>query len=343
MKNLGKIVNSLLIFMGCLVFSSSSFSQENSDFINTPGKWIYTNNNLSNEWFGEQFYKMNAAELSKYHSTIDKLVNYFQQQSVAQKPIGTTLNAESRAAYNHYDHDSYPVKPNERVKAEVYIPFCRLLQNGGKKDFDCIEVPYIKVRTNDETMTYESAMSVDIIDDKQAMKQYREIFFLPNKLLDLGSGIYLYDGYKENRIVISSNKRPLWIPITNKEYTQRMLAYYTAQVKEGISPQMIIDALKEEIAGVPSDLLNMPAYTNGDPKRPLTGICSIEEDSTNALYIINPKYFDLSLPRTFVQLITITIEGHADDPDFGDINAHRVWELIIGLKGNDLKKLLDID
>jgi hypothetical protein len=69
----------------------------------------------------------------------------------------------------------------------------------------------------------------------------------------------------------------------------------------------------------------------------------MEEDSTSALCIINPAYFDPSLPRTSVQLITILIEGHADDPDWGGISAHRVWEFIQGLKGSDLRKLLDVN
>jgi len=69
----------------------------------------------------------------------------------------------------------------------------------------------------------------------------------------------------------------------------------------------------------------------------------MDEESAFALYKLNPAYFDPSLPRTSVQLITITIEGHADSPDWGGINAHRVWEFIQGLKGSDLRKLLDIN
>jgi hypothetical protein len=180
-------------------------------------------------------------------------------------------------------------------------------------------------------------MRVDPLNDKQAMRQYKEIFSFPKKLQDLGSGVFLYDGYYENRIVVTSNDRPLWLPITNREYTQRMLSYYIASFKEGVMPQMVIDALKSEIAAIPPEMMGLPAYINGNTERPLTQICSLEEDSTAApLYRINPEYFDPSLPRTSVQLITISIEGHADEQDFGGIDAHRVWEFIQGLKGHDL-------
>jgi hypothetical protein len=332
----------IAVYLFCI--SSVAISQETNDLANHSGNWIYTNNNSSNEWFGERYYQMNLTELQKYHSTTEKLVNYLHQQPVAQNPLGVTLNAQSRAAYDSYDHASKPVKPIERVKAEIYIPFCYLIHSKGKIDFDCTEVSYLKLRTNDESTAYESGMSVDQIADKQAMKRFKEIFSLPKKLLDLGNGVFLYDGYYENRIVVANNNRMLWLPITNREYTQRMLDYYNASFKEGVTPQMVIDALKSEIAVIPPKLMGMPAYINGNTVRPLTQICSLEEDSTAAqLYRINPEYFDPSLPRTSVQLIIITIEGHADDPDFGGTSAHRVWEFIKGLKGGELKKLLDVN
>ena len=336
-------VRPILNALCCFGFVLHSFSQDNNDLAGVPGKWSYTDKNSSGEWFGEQYYKMTAVELQKYHSTTQKLVNYLQQQPAAQKPLGVNLNAESRAAYENYDHAAYPVKPNEKVKAEIYVHFCNLTYNNGKIDNACTEVSYIKLRTNDIASTFESAMSVDLISDKQAMKQFKEIFYRPKKLLDLGDGIFLYDGYYQNRIVVSGSDRPLWVPITNQEYTNSMLTYYNASLKEGTIPQMVIDALKSEIAGIPAELMTMPAYTNGNAQRPLTGICTMEEDSTTALYKINPAYFDSSLPRTSVQLITILIEGNADDREWGSINAHRVWEFIEGLKGSDLKKLLDIN
>lgn len=336
-------MRTIFIAVCLLRISSITISQESNDLPNIPGQWIYTNNNLSNEWFSEKFYKMNPAELQKYHNTTEKLVSYLHQQPVAQNPLGVTLNVQSRTAYNHYDHEKFPLKPGERVKAEVFIPFCNLIHRNGKVESACEEVSYIKLRTNDESQSFEPAMNYDQLDDKQAVNQFKEIFYLPGKLMDLGSGVYLYDWYYENRIVVNRNDRPIWIPITNKEYIDRMMVYYTASLKEGKIPQMVMDALKSEIAAIPPEMMNMPAYINGNTDRSLTQICSMAEDSTSALYKLNPDYFDPSLPRTHVQLITITIEGHADSPDWGEINAHRVWEFIQGLKGSDLRKLLDIN
>ena len=332
----------LIVFL-FVSFSSVAISQESKEIATYPGKWIYTNNNLSNEWFSEKFYKMNATELQKYHSTVEKLVSYLHQQPVAQNPFGVTLNVLSRAAYNHYDHDLYPVKPDERVKAEVNIPFCRLFRKDGKLGFDCTEVSYVNVITNGESKVFESGMTTNVINDKQAMKQFHDIFIFPKKLLDLGDGIFLYDCYYDNFIVVSSRLKQLWHKISNKEYTNRMLAYYTATFKEGLISQMVLDALRSEIDAIPPEMMMLPAYINGNPQRPLTGICTMEEDSTTALYAINPDYFDPKLPRTSVQLLTIRIEGHADDPDWGGTDAHRVWEFIQGLKGSDLRKLLDIN
>ena len=333
----------LIIALLCFGVSHFSFSQYNGDLASFPGKWIYTNDNLSNEWFAERFYKMNAAELQKYHSTTEKLVNYLHQQPIAQNPLGVTLNAKSRSAYNHYDHERFPVKPNERVKAEIFIPFCTLIRRNDKVEYACTEVSYIDLVTNDESRMFEPAMNYDQLDDKQAVNQYKEIFYLPAKLLDLGSGVYLYDWYYENRIVVARNDRPFWLPITNKEFINRMMIYYAASLKEGKIPQMVIDALKSEIATIPPEMMNMPAYVNGNTGRPLTGICNMDEESAMALYKFNTDYFDVSLLRTHVQLITITIEGHADSPVWGELNAHRVWEFVQELKGQDLLNLLDVN
>jgi len=123
----------ILIAFYLLCISSVAISQETKDLSNYPGKWIYTNNNLSNEWFSEKFYKMNATELQKYHSTTEKLVNYLHQQPVAQNPLGVTLNVQSRCAYDHYMLSA----ANERVKAEIYIPFCYFYERNGKINYSC--------------------------------------------------------------------------------------------------------------------------------------------------------------------------------------------------------------
>jgi hypothetical protein len=336
-------VQRFLFALSCFGISLQSFSQDKGDLSTYPGKWIYTNNNLSGEWFGERHYKMNASELEKYHATTEKLVNYLRQQPVAQNPLGVVLNAQSRCAYNQYDHDRLSAA-NERVKAEIYIPFCNFYEKNGKVNYACTEVSNIKLRTNDITTAFESMMNDNTVLNNKALKEYHDLFFRPNKLMNLGSGVFLYDGYYTNYIIVSGNERPLWSPITNREYTQRMLAYFVALYKQPDNlQQMTIDALKSEIAAIPPEMMSQPSYINGNPERPLTGICSMEEDSTKALYKINPNYFDPSLPRTAVQLITISIEGHADDADWGGINAHRVWEFLQGMKGSDLRKLLDIE
>jgi hypothetical protein len=333
----------ILIFLTLPGLSTITHSQEIADLSATSGKWIYTNYNLSNEWFGERFYRMNAAELDKFHKTTEKIVNYMEQQPVAQKPLGVTLNAQSRTAYYQYDHNKFPVKMEERVKAELFIPFCSLIQKGGKVEYNCNEVSYVDVVTNDEYQVYESAMSYDQLDDHNALHQFKELFFLPHKLLDLGDGIYLFDGYYKNRVVISRRDRQLWLPVTNSEYTNRMVIYYTASLREGKIPQMVMDALKSEIGAIPPELMTQPAFLSSSSGRPLTSICGSDVESASALYKLNPGYFDPSLPRTHVQLITITMEGNADNPEWGGINAKRVWELIQGMKGSDLRKLLDVN
>ena len=89
----------IFIAIYLLGISCASLAQETDKLSTQHGNWIYTNNNSSDEWFGERFYKMNATELQKYHSTTEKLVDYLHQQPVVQNPLGVTLNVQSRTAY----------------------------------------------------------------------------------------------------------------------------------------------------------------------------------------------------------------------------------------------------
>jgi hypothetical protein len=325
-----------------LGISSVSFAQETDDLSAYPGRWVVTDYNNSGEWFAERYYKMDAAEQAKYHSTTEKLLAYLQSQPVAQHPLGVTLNVKARATYTNYDHERDPVKPDERVKAEIFIPFCSIINANGNIGSACDEVPYVDVITNDEFQVYEPAMNYDQLDDKQAVAQYKEIFYLPGKLLDLGSGVFLYNWYYKNRIVVARNDRPFWLPVTNREYIERTMVYYKASLKEGKINQMVMDMLRTEIASIPPEIMGLPCYVDRNAGLPLTEIVITGDVSQFPLYKFNPDYFDKSLPRTTVQLITMTIEGHDDFAEYGEINSHRVWEFVSGLKGEELVKLLDV-
>jgi hypothetical protein len=331
-----------LILFFALGISLGCFSQETDDLSTYNGKWVVTDYNKTNEWFAERFYKMDAAELAKYHATTEKLLTYLGGQSVAQNPLGVTFEVKSRTAYNHYDHELYPVKPSERVKAEVFIPFCSLYRKNGKVEAACDEVPYIDVITNNEREVFESGMNYDQLDDKQAVNQYKEMFYLPGKLLDLGSGVFMYNWYYKNRLVVARSDRPLWLPVTNREYIERMMVYSAASFKEGKSTQMLMDMLKAEIASIPLEIMGLPCYVDRNAGLLLTEIVITGEISEFPVYKLNPDYFDKTLPRTAVQLLTMTIEGHADFAEYGETASHRVWEFISGLKGSDLVKLLDV-
>ena len=332
--------NVMLILV--LSFSLGCFSQETEDLSTYRGKWVVTDYNKSYEWFAERFYKMNASELTKYHATTEKLLTYLGSQAVAQNPVGVTLEVKSRTTYNHYDHELYPVKPTERVKAEVFVPFCSLFLKNGKVEAACDEVPYIDVITNDEREVFESGMNYDQLDDKQAVNQYKEMFYLPGKLLDLGSGVSLYNWYYKNRLVVARSDRPLWLPVTNREYIERTMIYYKASLKEGKINQMAMDLLIAEIASIPPEIMSLPCYVDRNAGLTLTEIVVNGQVSEFPVYKLNPDYFDKTLPRTAVQLVTMTIEGHADFAEYGETASHRVWEFISGLKGSELVKLLDV-
>lgn len=325
--------------------STMLLAQETKYLPEHKGKWIYTNENTSGEWFDEKFYKMDAGEILQYHKTTERLMKYFSGQPISQNPIGVDLKSHARTMYNHYDHERYPVIASERIKAKLLIQFCPLLELQGKTESFCDEVPYLDVITNYPRATYEPGMNITLLNNLDVCNKMLEMFYLPDTLMNLGNGVILYKWYYENRAVIAGNKRPYWIPVTTKEYIERTLNYYNESIKEGnTEQQMVLDALKKEIALVLPGQMNRPVYISNDmPDRPLLGICDKGEPGAKALCKFNPDYFDNTVAKTNVQLITITIPGHTDHADDPDISSKNVWDFIKGLDGKELLGLLDVN
>jgi len=318
------------------------YGQESFRLPDYPGKWLYLNENNSGEWYDESFYRMNTTELNAYHKTHEKFESFFRNQPLVSHIKGINLSAKSRAMYDHYDHARYPVKNNERVKARLFIQFCPILKRENKIEWFCDEVPYMDIVTNYPKACYESGTSITLLNNLDVCNKMLEMFYMPDSLLDLGDGVILFDWYYENRVVIAVNKRPWWKPVTTREYIERTLAYHKESLKEGnTEEQIVLDAIEKEIALVPEWLLDQPVYLSNElDDRPLLGICSKNEPGARAFCKFNPGYFDNTLPKTTVQLITITIPGHNDSKDYGEIDSQNLWKYIEGLKGADLLKLL---
>lgn len=333
------IIQSALI----LLVSITLKAQEINYLTDMPAQWKYYNENNSGEWYDLKFYKMNAKELNEYQHTTEKLDLFFGTQAVINSIRGINLNAHARCFYNHYDHELVPVKPEELVKANLFIGFCSIFEKNGKPADACMEVPYIDVKTNCQDATYEAGLVAERDRGTEQGEKMHEMFFLPKKLLDLGEGVYLYDFYYDNVIVVARDSRPYWIPVKTQEYIDRSLAYHNMNLQNDSHYQMVIDQVKKEIAMVPPVLLNQPVYvSNILEDRKLLGICTQEEDGAHPMYRFNPEYFDPALPRTKVQLITISIPGNLDDKNLETENDRlSVLKYISTLKGSELKELLD--
>jgi hypothetical protein len=108
----------------------------------------------------------------------------------------------------------------------------------------------------------------------------------------------------QNGIVVISNGRPLWVPVTVKEYNETLMRHHAQRKKAGEEDELtytfITNKIREEMASYGPKELNGPAY-QGDRM----GACPYRLEGARAIVKLNRNYFDRSKPRTAMQLIVL--------------------------------------
>ncbi|MBN1534157.1 MAG: hypothetical protein JXA20_15910 [Spirochaetes bacterium] len=108
----------------------------------------------------------------------------------------------------------------------------------------------------------------------------------------------------QNGIVVISNGRPLWVPVTVKEYNEALIRRHAELKKEGHTDELtytfFTKRIREEMASYGQKELNGPAY-QGDK----LGACPYRLEGARAIVKLNRNYFDMRKPRTAVQLIIL--------------------------------------
>lgn len=158
-------------------------------------------------------------------------------------------------------------------------------------------------------------------------------------------GLPLYD----NQLVVVAGKKPLFVQITREQYIRGIIHTYDEKVKlnpdEKPSSDFMNDLLRKELAAMSAEERASPAF--GGVNSSVTSMM-VDADAPGAtpLMIFNPSYFDTTLPRTAVQLITVrtslpVVRADPLDPEIFDLRSRSVWELRNTADYANLRMLLD--
>ncbi|HUP88451.1 MAG TPA: hypothetical protein VM100_03840, partial [Longimicrobiales bacterium] len=188
------------------------------------------------------------------------------------------------------------------------------------------ESPRVHIAVNDPTQLYvygghkSTFIGENGYDILGVLEQVGEVGGLP-----------LYD----NQLIIVSGKRPLFVPVSREAYIRGIIhTFYLKAASDGgdkTTADYFAATLRKELAGMSADERASQAYTSRNSQ--LTSMLApADEAGATPMIMFNPDYFDTTLPRTAVQLITVrTVEPGLDtnnpDPETSDTRVDAVWRL----------------
>jgi hypothetical protein len=204
-----------------------------------------------------------------------------------------------------------------------------------------------------ERSGYESFTNDELRDSMN-----REIFYQARAVGE-AQGHPIYEGSRGLEFVIlTRGQRPVWTPLTQEEFLTLSIRSTESQLKElrdsGLGEQEPAKLLVARLARHKAVLAAMsPAQRgaqamylrNEDPREP--DLAPQGSKEARPLIIVNPEWFDPSLPKSAIQLISVTFEyGPSFDPndpkpgEDGSVEALRLWEMKRTLDWKSISSLL---
>jgi len=303
-----------------------------------PGKWSY-----HHKLYGPiEDYKLSTDEISSFKHKIDTIIETLHQNPVLNNPVGFEPSVNVRIIDENVGFVHAPLT-KLIVGARIAIQFCPYFKDeSGNIKKHCIEVSSCEISSNCPKFTAESYIHFkgdgyhEELSD--AALKLNRIFLKPSIVKELAEGV---TAYSNGKIIIAGTQRPYWIPVTIGELFDLQLNYYELDYKlnKDEGNLYVIDAIKKEKAAFSPEELNLPAYRDN------SNISSITADASGNQYMqFNPHYFDKSLPRTNIQILTVhtVTEAFTDNCEYTDLAHIRHFEFVKQFDFNALKSLLDV-
>lgn len=154
----------------------------------------------------------------------------------------------------------------------------------------------------------------------------------------------------ENNTIVISNGKPVFIPVSVKEYDEALIRYYDKRKKEisdeAFSIDILVGRIKEEITSFSEDDLKKQAFIGanmgGSP-------CGGESEYAKRIVKMNPDYFDKSKPRAAALLIiiksgSIGVIGEGSfyaEYEFASFQSMKIIEILKSIDFTELKRFFD--
>jgi len=276
-------------------------------------------------------------EESVVKTKLEAIVHYLQTYPQIAMPKGNEILVTSMLSENLSKE-----KWLESLRMDLTVILSPWYLKNGKPACDCslCQVGFdLKFNHPEMAFNGRSSAAGDGVCDENGL-----IFYYEPKTIGEQDGCKIY----ENSIVLITNGKPLWVPVTVKEYDEALIHNFEKVKKlrpeEAFGFDIYLKTVKEEMASFSAEELNSPAYQSdklgGSPEK-------LEE--SQPLVKLNKAYFDKSKPHTAIQLIVlecVNIGLHESGEyyftnEYSSYQALKLVELLKVMRYSDFKKLLD--
>jgi hypothetical protein len=306
-----------------------------------PGVWSYKfYTEAKGGYRSELSYSLSPDELARFKQKISDVAETLHQNPVVKNPIGFEPTVQGNFWTDvfpiHYD---VRVLANQIPQAEIVIRFCPFYSDKeGNPEKACMEVEHCDIMLNNPRHSVTGRETNGNSFDPSPgdiPTTFNEVFQAPPKIKELAEGVTVYSN---GVIVVADPKRPYWIPVTCGEYFNIRLNDLERRINDPGAKEIRDMILKEKEQFTP-DQLNQPAYNGYNP------ISLIGWEKNDRPYMrFNPEYFDKSLPREAVQLITIhaLADAYYGECLYENFDYVSFYKFTKELDGESLRALLDI-
>jgi hypothetical protein len=321
----------LIILSPVVVFSQETM-KELPDYV---GHTVYKYEKYAEGYEFAQKFTPQEESLAK--AKMESVSQYLQSYPLISAPKGVDVIITSKFSDNLTTENWF-----KSLQTEMTVILSPWYIKNGKPANDCslCQVGF-SLQFNHPEMAFYGLSSAGGggVSDENGLVMYPE-----PEVIGEQNGCKLFD----NRIVLITNGKPLWVPVTVKEYDEALIRKFEMESKEGTNEAFALKGLlkmvKDEMASFTSGELNQPAYQSdkmgGSPNK---------LEGSKAIVKLNIHYFDISKPKTAVQLIVlecgnITASESGDyyftneDSSMPDI---KLAELLKSFRYGEFKKLLD--
>lgn len=282
-----KVTSAITLFLGIILFTPA-IAQESSYLSDYAGRTNYKYDKFPEGYDYAQKYTSQEEDVFKQQMKV--ISTYLQTYPLLADVKGVEIFLTSLISSKE------PLMGwNSEFYSELNFSIFPWYMDNGKPTYKCIECEAgFSLYFNRLDMIFHGYSMEEVYDNDGVIMNLEPV------LIGEQDGCKIY----ENRIVVISNGKPLWVPVTVKEYNDAVISKHQKLMKEGAEDAMtvnfFINKVQEEMASYSQEELNSPAY-QGDKM----GACPYKLEGARAIVKLNKDYFDRSNPRTNIQLVIV--------------------------------------